>query len=132
MLPIASIASQSLPQFAALQMRPDMLAQEMAARAQNTISPAEMGGINGAGAANPAQAAAVPGGFGNVLEHFVHQVNDKQLQATQSVTGLLAGQNVPLHQAMIAMEEASISFQLMVEVRNKLLEGYQELMRMQV
>ena len=44
----------------------------------------------------------------------------------------LAGQNVPLHQAMIAMEEASVSFQLMVEVRNKLLESYQELMRMQI
>ena len=37
-----------------------------------------------------------------------------------------------LHQAMIAMEEASVSFQLMVEVRNKLLESYQELMRMQI
>lgn len=132
MLPIAAIASQSLPQFAALQMRPDMLAQQSGMRMQNVISPAEMGGINGVGAANPAQAASIPGGFGNVLEHFVHQVNDKQLQATESVTGLLAGQNVPLHQAMIAMEEASVSFQLMVEVRNKLLEGYQELMRMQV
>ena len=38
----------------------------------------------------------------------------------------------PLHQAMIAMEEANVSLQLMVEVRNKLLESYQELMRMQV
>jgi flagellar hook-basal body complex protein FliE len=48
------------------------------------------------------------------------------------VNGVLSGQNVSLHQTMIAMEEASISFQLMVEVRNKLLESYQELMRMQV
>jgi flagellar hook-basal body complex protein FliE len=39
---------------------------------------------------------------------------------------------VSLHQAMIAMEEASVSFQLMVEVRNRLLESYQELMRMQI
>ena len=37
-----------------------------------------------------------------------------------------------MHQAMIAMEEASVSFQLMAEVRNKLLESYQELMRMQI
>jgi flagellar hook-basal body complex protein FliE len=52
--------------------------------------------------------------------------------AGDSVRGLVTQQGVPLHQAMIAMEEASVSFQLMVEVRNKLLESYQELMRMQV
>jgi flagellar hook-basal body complex protein FliE len=46
--------------------------------------------------------------------------------------GCSAARNVPLHRVMIATEEASVSFQLMVEVRNKLLEAYQELMRMQV
>jgi flagellar hook-basal body complex protein FliE len=45
---------------------------------------------------------------------------------------VLSGQNVSLHQAMISMQEANVSFQLMVEVRNKLLESYQELMRMQI
>ena len=45
--------------------------------------------------------------------------------------GVLSGQGVPLHQAVIASEEAAVSFQLMVEVRNKLLESFQELMRMQ-
>lgn len=70
--------------------------------------------------------------FDNVLGTFVKEVNTKQMAAGDKVTGLLSGQNVPLHQAMIAMEEASVSFQLMVEVRNKLLEGYQELMRLQV
>ena len=48
------------------------------------------------------------------------------------VTGLLSGEDIPLHRAVIAMEEAGVAFQLMVEVRNRLLEGYQELMRMQV
>jgi flagellar hook-basal body complex protein FliE len=71
-------------------------------------------------------------GFDNILGSFVREVNAKQTAAGDAVTGLLSGQNVPLHQAMISMEEASVSFQLMVEVRNKLLEGYQELMRMQV
>jgi len=71
-------------------------------------------------------------GFDNLLGKFVNEVNTKQMAAGDAVTGLLSGQNVPLHQAMIAMEEASVSFQLMVEVRNKLLEGYQELLRMQV
>ena len=71
-------------------------------------------------------------GFDNLLGNFVKEVNGKQMAAADTVTGLLSGQNVPLHQAMISMEEASVSFQLMVEVRNKLLEGYQELMRMQI
>ena len=71
-------------------------------------------------------------GFDNLLGKFVNEVNAKQMSAGDAMTGVLSGQNVPLHEAMIAMEEASVSFQLMVEVRNKLLEGYQELMRMQV
>src|SRR5207249_7281924 len=70
--------------------------------------------------------------FGSVLGRLVSEVNDKQLAAGEAVKGLINGQGVSLHQAMISMEEASVSFQLMVEVRNKLLESYQELMRMQM
>jgi flagellar hook-basal body complex protein FliE len=76
--------------------------------------------------------AAATGAFGPMLDRLVGEVNAKQDAASAAVHGLLSGQAVPLHQAMIAMEEASVSFQLMVEVRNKLLESYQELMRMQV
>lgn len=81
--------------------------------------------------------AVLPGGgagnpFGDMLGQLVNDVNAKSAAAGQSATGLLSGQNVSLHQTMIAVEEASVSFQLMVEVRNKLLESYQELMRMQV
>ena len=63
---------------------------------------------------------------------LVNEVSAKQAAAGEAVHGLLSGQNVSLHQTMIAMEEASISFQLMVEVRNRMLESYQELMRMQI
>jgi flagellar hook-basal body complex protein FliE len=70
--------------------------------------------------------------FSNVLGNFVGDVNAQQSAASDAVSGLLSGKNVSLHQAMISMEEASISFQMMVEVRNKLLDSYQELMRMQV
>ena len=70
--------------------------------------------------------------FANVLGRMVEEVNARQGAANDSVAALQSGQNVSLHQAVIAMEEANISFQLMVEVRNKLLESYQELMRMQV
>ena len=70
--------------------------------------------------------------FGDLLGQMVNEVGAKQAIAGDAVSGVLSGQNVPLHQAMIAMQEANVSFQLMVEVRNKLLESYQELMRMQI
>jgi flagellar hook-basal body complex protein FliE len=70
--------------------------------------------------------------FDNVLGNLVREVNGKQLEAAAASRDMMAGGKVSLHQAMIAMEEASVSFQLMVEVRNKLLESYQEIMRMQL
>jgi len=70
--------------------------------------------------------------FASMLGHMVSDINSQQNFATQSVNALQSGQNVPLHQAVIAMEEANVSFQLMVEVRNRLLEAYQEVMRMQI
>jgi len=59
-------------------------------------------------------------------------VNAKQGVAAQALQDLQSGQSSSLHQTMIATEEANVSFQLMVEVRNRLLDSYQELMRMQV
>ncbi len=73
---------------------------------------------------------AAGGNFEGALGRLVAEVANKDIAAKEAVSGLTSG--APLHQAMIAMEEASVSFQLMVEVRNKLLESYQELMRMQV
>jgi flagellar hook-basal body complex protein FliE len=77
-------------------------------------------------------ASAPPASFGSLMGRLVQEVASKQHAGQESLNGLLSGQNVSLHQAMIALEEASVSFQLMVEVRNKLLESYQELMRMQI
>lgn len=70
--------------------------------------------------------------FGSVLERAIGEINEKQNVAADAVNALQSGQGGSLHQAVIAMEEASVSFQLMVEVRNKLLDSYQELMRMQI
>jgi len=81
---------------------------------------------------NPIDARLAPGAFEKTLGGLVSEVSARQTAAGEAVNGLISGQNVSLHQTMIAMEEASISFQLMVEVRNKLLESYQELMRMQI
>jgi len=81
-----------------------------------------------------ALAPAQPSGdsFSTMLGRMVGEVNGKQINASETVNNLQAGGDVPLHQAVIAMEEANVSFQLMVEVRNKLLDAYQEIMKMQV
>jgi flagellar hook-basal body complex protein FliE len=67
-----------------------------------------------------------------MLGQMVSDVNAQQKVSAQAVSALQSGQNVPLHQAVIAMEESNVSFQLMVEVRNRLMDAYQEIMRMQV
>jgi flagellar hook-basal body complex protein FliE len=111
--------------------------QNSAASAAKTISPAELQQLTSVTSDTPLQTTAPvssAGGanFENMLGDFVNEVSQKQAAAGNAVTGLLSGQNVSLHQAMISMEEANVSFQMMVEVRNRLLDGYQELMRMQV
>lgn len=70
--------------------------------------------------------------FAGLLGEMVQGVNAKQSIAAQALQDLQSGQSVSLHQTMIAAEEANVSFQLMVEVRNRLLESYQELMRLNV
>ena len=103
-------------------------------QSQQVSEAARTGNVDTLQGAQSAQTTqAVQGvGFGDVLNQFISEVNDKQIASGQAVNDLLAGKDIPLHQAMIAMQEAGVAFQLMVEVRNKLLEGYQELMRMQV
>jgi flagellar hook-basal body complex protein FliE len=96
------------------------------------------------GQAAPVDAPAGPGaltlgtpppagaGFGSMLGDLVAAVDAKQDHAQQVTRSVLLGQGAQLHESVIAMQEAGVSFQLMVEVRNKLVESYQELMRMPV
>ncbi len=63
------------------------------------------------------------------LVNFVGQKDAVEQATTQKV---LLGGTDQLHQSVIAMQEASVAFSLMVQVRNKLVDSYQELMRMQV
>lgn len=70
-------------------------------------------------------------GFGKMLDGLVATVDAKQQEAKALTQRVLLGESDQLHQSVIAMQEAGVSFSLMVEVRNKLIESYQELMRMQ-
>lgn len=71
-------------------------------------------------------------GAGKFFSELVTKVNDLQLQSDKSIQALASGENKNLHEVMISMEKASISFQFMSSVRNKAMEAYQEIMRMQV
>jgi flagellar hook-basal body complex protein FliE len=59
-------------------------------------------------------------------------VNKKQTEASEQVSSVVTGESEDLHSAMIALEEASVSFQMMLEIRNKMLEAYQEINRMNI
>ena len=108
------------------------LADATQAGAAQSIPAQDLQKLNSDLGAQGANATQSSGSFNNLLSDFVGEVNAKQGAASDAVAGLMSGQNVSLHQAMISMEEANVSFQMMVEVRNKLLDSYQELMRMQV
>lgn len=70
--------------------------------------------------------------FGDLLHRSLTEVNDLQLQADASIERLARGEIQDVHQVMIAAEEAGVAFELVMEIRNRLMEAYQELMRMGV
>ncbi len=80
----------------------------------------------------PAGTSAAGGDFGAVFEKMINDVETRQADAAAVTRSVLLGDNPNLHQSVIAMQEASLSFSLMVEVRNKVVESYQELMRLPV
>lgn len=91
--------------------------------------------LNGLRATVSEPMAATPGAqmdFGSLAKDFIMEVDAKGKASAAERRALLAGESTNLHQAMIASQEASVSFSLMVEMRNKLLETYQELMRLQI
>ncbi|HYC73151.1 MAG TPA: flagellar hook-basal body complex protein FliE [Opitutaceae bacterium] len=80
----------------------------------------------------PTPAGPAGASFGTMLDGLVSTVDAKQTAASDLTRRVLLGESDQLHQSVIAMQEAGVAFSLMVEVRNKLVESYQELMRMQV
>jgi flagellar hook-basal body complex protein FliE len=79
-----------------------------------------------------AKGATATEGFTQVIGDMVGKVNEMQNQADKAIQKLATGESKGLHEVMIAMEKSSISFQFLSQVRNKAVEAYQEIMRMQV
>lgn len=88
------------------------------------------GGVNPSASAS--QAITEPTNWGHLAQQMVRDVDAKQDVAALKVRDVLAGGPTPVHEALIASEEAGVSFQVLSEMRNKVLEAYQEVMRMSV
>ena len=73
-----------------------------------------------------------PGGFGDLLKQGFEKLDQLEDAAADQTKRLLAGEPVELHRVVLANEEAGLAFDLMMSVRNKVVDAYQEVMRMQV
>ena len=71
-------------------------------------------------------------GFGDILSSTIAQVNQGQLDGETAIRKLESGEAKHLHEVMIAVEEAEISLRMLVQMRNKALTAYEEIMRMQI
>ena len=71
-------------------------------------------------------------GFGEALSRAVASVNDLQLDARDAAISVASGTGGDSAQALVTIEKANVSFQFALQIRNKLLEAYQEVMRMSV
>lgn len=71
-------------------------------------------------------------GFGDMFKQALQEVNATQKESETLTNQLVTGEVQDIHEVMIASQKASLSLQLTVQVRNKVVEAYQEIMRMQV
>lgn len=72
------------------------------------------------------------GGFLSSLKEAIAKTNEVQLQANQAVERLMTGETQNVHQTMVALERADASFQLMMQIRNKIVTAYEDIQRMQI
>jgi flagellar hook-basal body complex protein FliE len=70
--------------------------------------------------------------FGTILKSKLNEINQLQLDADQAIANVQLGNSGSIHEAVVALEKADLSFRTMMQVRNKIIEAYQEIMRMQV
>ncbi|QHN03922.1 flagellar hook-basal body complex protein FliE [Granulicella sp. WH15] len=87
------------------------------------------GAINSPLASSTPSASPVP--FSGVLNSLIDQTNSLDKQASDAINGLVSGQGVEVHDAMIATQKADMAFELALQVRNKAVGAYQQMMGMQ-
>lgn len=102
------------------------------AAASAPIAPPSLEPLHGGAAALPAGAASAPTGFGELVTQGLNQVNEQLMASQTDMQQLAVGNAQNLHQIMIRLEESRLSFQLAMQVRSRLLEAYQDVMKMQI
>jgi flagellar hook-basal body complex protein FliE len=90
-----------------------------------------LGGISPLPKLPPLEPSDSEGGFGGVLKNALQQVNQLNGGAEQQIGSLLKGGNSDMSSVMIAVEKADVAFQLMMQVRNKIVNAYQDIEKMQ-
>ncbi len=99
------------------------------------ISPIQPSSIQPLGSSIEIGGAASPsegGDFGSVLQGAIAQVEGARSDANQSVQNFLSGDGEDLHSTVLAVQRANLEFDLLMQVRNKVVSAYQEVMRMQI
>jgi flagellar hook-basal body complex protein FliE len=92
-----------------------------------------VGDLAGASSAtSPMGGSHAGGSFLGSLKDAIAQVNEVQLDATQAVDKFVGGESDNVHHMMMALQKADVSFQLMMQVRNKLVSAYEDIQRMQM
>ena len=87
------------------------------------------GGLNGL---NGSQAPQGPSGFGDLVRQSVDKVNANQMQATKIASAYERGEGVPLTDVVLSMQKSSLSFEATLQVRNKVLKAYEDILNMPV
>jgi|SRR5581483_3934429 len=80
----------------------------------------------------PSQAATGSGSFGDILSGTIQSLEGLNHNASAAVQNFLTGQNEELHSTILATQKAELAFELGVQVRNKVVDAYQEIMKMQM
>ncbi|MDH4078560.1 MAG: flagellar hook-basal body complex protein FliE [Nitrospira sp.] len=86
----------------------------------------------GQSGASGSAGASGASGFLDSLKSAIGKVNEAQMEAGQAIDNLMTGETQDIHRTMVALQQADVSFQLMMQIRNKLVTAYEEIQRMQV
>jgi flagellar hook-basal body complex protein FliE len=80
----------------------------------------------------PANKPEKAAGFQDLLRDAIHRVETSRANANEAVEQFVSGENQDLHSTVLATQRASLDFELLLQVRNKVVQSYQEVMRMQL
>jgi flagellar hook-basal body complex protein FliE len=112
-----------------------MTSQSVAAAAQNISAQdveRQLRAMSSRAQGSQADAPQPDSGFFNLLQEGLKDVNSSVKASEQASVDMAAGRQVNLHETMLAVTKAELAFNLAVQMRNKMVEAYQEVMRMQV